>query len=63
MQIEILTTISGVTFEECYASRVIWTTGRDRSDTDLRLDDLKRNKRASGRYKDLDDLEHLPSSE
>jgi hypothetical protein len=27
------------------------------------LSDLRRNKRASGRPKDLDDLEHLPSEE
>jgi hypothetical protein len=26
----------------------------------ISLDMLKRNKLASGRYKDLDDLEHLP---
>jgi len=26
----------------------------------LSLDDLKKNKRASGRHKDLEDLEHLP---
>jgi hypothetical protein len=26
----------------------------------ISLDDLKVNKKASGRHKDLDDLEHLP---
>ncbi|MBI2000203.1 MAG: hypothetical protein HYT85_09565 [candidate division NC10 bacterium] len=28
--------------------------------TQLNLEDLKANKRAAGRYKDLDDLENLP---
>lgn len=59
IRIEILTGISGVTFEECYASRVVdqW------DDVEVNLIDLthlKRNKQAAGRHKDLDDLEHLP---
>jgi len=59
VRIEILTTIDGVTFEECYADRVI-----DRIDgisvALISLKHLKRNKKASGRYKDLNDLENLP---
>ena len=59
IRIEIVTSISGVTFENCYASRVI-----DELDgvpvSLISLADLKGNKKASGRYKDLDDLENLP---
>jgi hypothetical protein len=59
IRIEVVTTISGVSFEECYAERV-----RDRIDevevSIISLRHLKINKRASGRHKDLDDLEHLP---
>ena len=59
MRIEILTTISGVEFAACYAARV--TTMIDGVEVNLiSLPDLKVNKQASGRYKDLDDLEHLP---
>lgn len=59
LRIEILTSIDGVEFDQC-ASRVV------RHDIDgvaipvISLDDLKKNKQASGRPKDLDDLEHLP---
>jgi len=55
----VLTTISGVTFNECYRERVI----DQLADIDVQiisLRHLKANKRASGRHKDLDDLEHLP---
>jgi predicted nucleotidyltransferase len=59
MRIEVLTTISGVEFAACYAARV--TTMIDGVKVNLiSLSDLKVNKQASGRYKDLDDLEHLP---
>ena len=59
MRIEVVTTISGVRFEECYPRRV-----SDILDgveiTLISLHHLKANKRASGRHRDLDDLEHLP---
>ncbi len=59
VRIEIATTISGVDFTECYAQRV-----QDILDAVpvslINLEDLKRNKKASGRYPDLADLEHLP---
>lgn len=57
-RIEILTTISGVGFNECYAERV---TGKiDGVEVSLiSLKHLKANKKASGRLKDLNDLEHL----
>ena len=58
-RIEIATTISGVSFAECYAGRVQDTL--DGVPVDLiGLDQLKRNKKASGRHQDLADLEHLP---
>lgn len=58
LRLEILTSISGVDFRECYDRRV---------DVDvdgltipvIRLEDLRINKRAAGRAKDLADLEEL----
>ncbi len=59
MQIEVLVEISGVTFAECYAERI--NDVIDGIPVNLiSLKHLKINKKASGRYKDLDDLEHLP---
>ncbi|MCC6603423.1 MAG: hypothetical protein IT327_09455 [Anaerolineae bacterium] len=59
MRIEILTTISGVDFEESFQARI--ETILDGVEVNLiSLSHLKQNKKASGRYKDLDDLEHLP---
>jgi hypothetical protein len=59
VRIEIATSISGVRFDECYAARV--TDELDGVPVNLiALPHLKLNKRAAGRYKDLDDLEHLP---
>jgi hypothetical protein len=58
LRIEILTSISGVTFDDCYSNRVV-----DKLDgievSIISLADLKANKQASGRYKDLMDLEEL----
>jgi len=58
MRIEILTKIDGVEFEECYKNRnnVIID---EVSIPLISLEDLKVNKKASGRHKDLNDLEHL----
>lgn len=59
IRIEILTKISGVQFEQCYANRSV-------TDIDgipinmIGLNDLKKNKQAAGRLKDLNDLENLP---
>lgn len=58
VRIELLTTISGVNFEECYSDRIIDVID-DVEVQIISLEHLKLNKRASGRYKDLDDLEHL----
>ncbi len=57
-RIELLTTISGVNFEECYSERI--TDIIDGVEVEIiNLEHLKLNKKASGRYKDLDDLENL----
>ena len=55
LRIEILTTISGVDFADCFARRArVQFDGLRVNMIDLA--DLKRNKAASGRLKDLDDL-------
>ncbi len=58
-RIEIVTSASGVTFEECYAARTLAVID-DVPVNIISLLHLKENKRATGRHKDLDDLEHLP---
>jgi len=58
MQIELLTSVSGVEFDDCYASR-IEETWDDVTVNIISLEKLKENKRASGRLKDLNDLDHL----
>jgi hypothetical protein len=59
IRIEIITSATGIDFEECYRKRV--TDILDDVEVHfINLEHLKRNKKASGRYKDLDDLEHLP---
>jgi hypothetical protein len=58
-RIEVLTTISGVRFEECYNERT--TDMLDEVEVNLiSLKHLKANKKAAGRLKDLTDLEYLP---
>lgn len=58
-RIDLTTTISGVSFQECYSQRLIDTI--DGIEVHLiSLPHLKANKKASGRYKDLNDLENLP---
>ena len=58
-RLEILSSISGVSFDECYAERVVDTID-DVEVPIISLRHLKVNKKASGRLKDLTDLEHLP---
>ena len=59
MRIDLFTTLSGVTFAACFSRRV-----QDNIDgvavNIIGLDDLKANKQASGRLKDLNDLSQLP---
>lgn len=58
-RIEILNSISGVSFEECYRERIDAIIDTVPVSV-ISLHHLKANKRASGRGKDLVDLEHLP---
>lgn len=59
LRVEIQTSISGVDFHDCYARAV--TVDFDGVPAKvIGLDDLKRNKKASGRGKDLVDLDYLP---
>ena len=59
MRIEILTDIDGVSFEQC-RSRAFLQVVDGTTVPVISLEDLKMNKRASARPKDLDDLENLP---
>lgn len=59
LRIEVIARASGVSFHECYAARVV--TQLDGVEVNvINLDDLKTNKRAAGRPKDLADLDYLP---
>jgi hypothetical protein len=59
LRIELITSISGVKFEECYKKRKTVKID-DVTIGFISLDDLKKNKKESGRHKDLNDLENLP---
>ncbi len=59
-RIDLLTSLSGVDFEECYASHL----EVEMEETVVKfidLDNLRKNKRATGRLQDLADLENLDS--
>ena len=58
LRLEIQTEISGVDFDSCYTRRHRVKIGNLEVNL-IDLKDLKINKRASGRHKDLEDLEHL----
>ncbi len=59
IRLEIFTSIPGVRFEDCYPARIVGEI--DGTTVSLiNLQDLKTNKKASGRNKDLADLENLP---
>ena len=58
MRIELLTTISGVGFDSCHSERVVDVIDNVEVHI-INLKHLKQNKQASGRHKDLDDLQHL----
>ncbi len=61
-RIDLLTAIDGVTFDTCYPKRVAMKVG----DVTLPIIDLasfRTNKRASGRAKDIADLESLDSAD
>jgi len=59
LRIELLTTVSGVEFADCYRRRTIAVLDGVEVPI-ICLEDLKANKKAAGRLKDLNDLEHLP---
>jgi len=62
VRIEVMTSISGVEFDECYRGR-LETTLNDVPVSLINLRHLRINKQASGRAKDLADLENLPEQE
>ena len=59
IRIEVTTGISGVDFNNCFAERVQGVLDGVNVNI-INLPHLKLNKKASGRHKDLDDLENLP---
>lgn len=57
-RIDLLTSVTGLEFEECYASKV--HTNIQGTEVDfIGLENFKKNKKAVGRYQDLADLENL----
>ena len=59
VRIEVLTSVSGVNFEDCKAKAVIAEVDGVRTSI-ISCEDLKANKKAAGRPKDMDDLQNLP---
>jgi hypothetical protein len=57
-RIGLLTTLMGVNFDECYSARVV-VDFEGLQVNFIDLDNLVRNKRASGRAQDLADIENL----
>lgn len=57
-RIDLITTVEGVDFEECYSKKVVFHIDGMALKT-ISKEMLKKNKKASGRHKDLDDYEHL----
>ncbi|MCK9554528.1 nucleotidyltransferase [bacterium] len=58
LRIEILTSIDGVEFNECFKNRKKVTIN-DVEINFISLQDLKKNKKASGRLQDLADIENM----
>jgi predicted nucleotidyltransferase len=58
VRLEILSSIDGVEFQECYPRRHVAEIDGVEVNV-ISLADLKANKRASGRHQDLNDLEKL----
>ena len=57
-RIDLFTALQGVDFDACYAARIVVEI-QGTSVTFIDLENLKENKRATGRLQDLADLEHL----
>ena len=61
LRLEVLKEVDGVTFEDCYKRRIVETLD-DVEVSIISLKDLRKNKKASGRHKDIVDLENLPEA-
>ena len=59
IRIEIMTTVSGVEFGQCYLEKLVAVMD-DVEVNLISLHHLKVNKKAAGRHKDLEDLDNLP---
>ena len=59
VRLEVITSASGVDFSDCYSNREVFEIDGIPINL-ISLQDLKKNKQAAGRHKDMDDLEHLP---
>ena len=59
VRLEVITSATGVDFNECYSNREVFELDGIQINI-ISLDDLKKNKSAAGRHKDLEDMEHLP---
>ena len=59
VRLEVITSASGVDFKECFSHREVLEIDGIPINF-ISLEDLKKNKRAAGRFKDMEDLEHLP---
>ena len=57
-RIDLITSVEGVSFEECYSQKVVFKVDNIPIQT-ISKEMLKKNKKAAGRHKDLDDCEHL----
>ena len=61
LRLEILKVVDGVEFEECYERRIVDTLDGVEVSI-ISLKDLRKNKKACGRHKDITDLENLPEA-
>ena len=59
VRLEVITSASGIDFKECFSNREVLEIDGIPINF-ISLEDLKKNKRAIGRFKDMEDLEHLP---
>ena len=57
-RIDLLTSAAGLNFEDCYASKVFTTINGLQIDF-VDIENLKKNKRSTGRAQDLADMENL----
>ncbi|MEW6184620.1 MAG: hypothetical protein AB1585_02635 [Thermodesulfobacteriota bacterium] len=59
VRLEVITDASGVDFKECFSNREVAEIEGIQVNL-ISLPDLKKNKQAAGRHKDLEDILHLP---